>query len=55
VKANEFVLEELLKLKPPLDLYLFKQCCGNKEKVRIAIMLDGFDEVASSYEETVID
>jgi c-di-AMP phosphodiesterase-like protein len=54
-KGTEFVLEELLKLKPPLEMGLFKQCCEQKQKVRIVIMLDGFDEITSSYKETAID
>ena len=48
-KAIEFVSTELLKME------LFKQCCEHKQKLGIVIMLDGFDEVSPSYEETVID
>jgi hypothetical protein len=36
-KAIEFVLEELLKLKCPLELDLFKECCEQEQKVRIVI------------------
>jgi hypothetical protein len=42
-KAIEFVLEKLLKLKPRIEMKLFKQCCEQKQKVGIVIMLDGFD------------
>jgi hypothetical protein len=54
-KANEFVSEKVLKLKPGLDLELFKQCCEKKQEVRIVIMLDNFDEISLFYKETVID
>jgi ankyrin repeat protein len=54
-KAIEFVSEKLLKLKPGLELELFKQCCKQKQKIRIVIMLDGFDEICPFYKETVID
>jgi len=54
-KAIESVWEELLKLKPPLVLDIFKQCLEQKRNVRIVIMLDGFDEITSSYKEAVID
>jgi hypothetical protein len=54
-KAIEFVSVELLKLKPGLELELFKHCCEEKQKVRIVIMLDGFDEISPLYKETVID
>ena len=54
-KAIEFVSEKLLKLEPGLDLQLFKQCCEQEQKVRIVIMLDGFDEISPFYKETVID
>jgi len=54
-KAIEFVSEKLLKLKPGLEMELFKQCCEQKQKVRIIIMLDGFDEISPFYKETVID
>jgi hypothetical protein len=42
-KAIEFVSEKLLKLTPGFELELFKQCCEQKQKLRIVIMLDGFD------------
>jgi len=54
-KANEFVSEKVLKLKPGLDLELFKHCCEKKQEVRIVIMLDNFDEISLFYKETVID
>ena len=54
-KAIEFVLEELLKLKPPLDLEIFKQCCERKQNLRTVIMLDAFDEISAFYKQTVID
>jgi len=53
-KAIEFVLEKLLKLKPPLDLDIFKQCCEQKQNLRKVIMLDGFDEISPLYKHTVI-
>jgi ankyrin repeat protein len=53
-KAMEFVSEKLLKLKPGLELELFKQCCEQEQKVRVVIMLDGFDEICPNYEKTVI-
>ena len=54
-KAIEFVSEKLLKLKPGLEIELFKLCCEQKEKVKIVIMLDSFDEISLSYKESVID
>jgi predicted ATP-dependent serine protease len=42
-KAIELVSEKLLKLKPVIEMELFKQCCEQKQKVGIVIMLDGFD------------
>ena len=53
-KAMEFVSERLLKLKPGLEEELFKECCEQEQKVRIVIMLDGFDEVSPNYKKTVI-
>jgi hypothetical protein len=53
-KAIGFVLAKLLKLKRGLDLELFKQCCEQEQKVRIVIMLDGFDEISPFYKETVL-
>jgi len=53
--AIEFVSEKLLKLKPGLELELFKQCCEQKQKIRIVIMLDGFDEISPFYKQTLID
>jgi hypothetical protein len=54
-KAIEFVSEELLKLKPGLEMEIFKQCCEKKQKVRTVIMLDAFDEISPFYKQTVID
>jgi hypothetical protein len=54
-KATEFVSEKLLKLKSDLELELFKQCCEQKQKVRIVMMLDGFDEISPFYKQTMID
>ena len=54
-RTIEFVSERLLKLKPGLELELFKQCCEQKQNVGIVIMLDWFDEISSSYKDTVID
>jgi hypothetical protein len=54
-KANEFLSERLLKLKPGLEMELFKQCFEHKQKLRIVIILDGFDETSPSYNDTVID
>jgi len=53
--VTEFVSEELLKLEPGLELELFKLCCEKKQKVRVVIMLDGFDEISPFYKEIVID
>ena len=54
-KTIDFVSEKLLKLKPGLEVELFKQCCDQKEKLGIVVMMDGFDEVCPFYKETVID
>jgi ankyrin repeat protein len=54
-KVVEFISEKMLKLKPGLELELFKQSCNEKQKVRIIIMLDGFDEISPNYKQTVID
>jgi len=54
-KAIEFVSEKVLKLETGLQLELFKQGCGQNEKVRIVIMLDGFDEISPDYKETVLN
>jgi hypothetical protein len=53
-KAIEFVSERLLKLKPGLEMELFKLCCEQKQNVRIVIMLDGFHEISQSNQQTVI-
>jgi hypothetical protein len=44
----------MLKLKPGLELELFKKCCNEKQKVRKILMLDGFDEISPKYKKTVI-
>jgi len=54
-KAIEFVSEKVLKIKPGLEMELFKECCEQKQKVRTVIMVDGFDEISPFYKETVID
>ena len=54
-KAVEFISGRLLKLKPGLEMELFKQCCEQKQEVRVIIMLDGFDEISPNYKQTVID
>jgi hypothetical protein len=54
-KAIEFVSEKLLKLKPGLEMQLFRHCCEQKRKLRIVIMFDGLDEISPFYKETVID
>jgi predicted NACHT family NTPase len=53
-KAIDFASERLLKLKPGLELELFKQCCEQKQKLRLVIMLDGFDEISPSYKDTAL-
>ena len=53
-KAIEFVSEKILKLKLVLELEMFKKSCEQKEKLKIIIMVDGFDETSPSYKETVI-
>jgi hypothetical protein len=45
----------VLQLKPCLELELFKQCCEQKQKLGIVIMLDVFDEISPSYKDTLID
>jgi hypothetical protein len=54
-KAIDFVSGNLLKLEPGLEMELFKQCCEQQQKVRIVIMMDGFDEISPFYKQTVID
>jgi ankyrin repeat protein len=54
-KSIDFISEKLLKLKPGLQVNLFKQFCEQKQKVGIVIMIDGFDEICPFYKETVID
>jgi hypothetical protein len=53
-KAIEFVSREMLKLESGFERELFKQCCEQKQKVDIVIMLDGFDEISPNYKEAVI-
>jgi len=54
-KVIEFISEKVLRHKPGLEMELFKQCCEQKQKVRVVIMLDGFDEISPFYKDTVID
>jgi len=54
-KATEFVSKEMLKLKTELDLKLFEHCSEKRQKIRIVLMLDGFDEISPYYDETVIN
>ena len=54
-KAVDFVLKKLLKLKPGLEMELFKEGCEQEQNLRVIIMLDGFDEISPLYKETVID
>jgi len=53
-KAIEFVSKKLLKLKPGLEMELFKQCCVKNHKVKVTIMLDRFDEISPLYKGSVI-
>jgi hypothetical protein len=53
-KAIEFVSEKLLKIKPGLELELFKRGCEQKQELKIVIMLDGCDEISPSCKDTVI-
>ena len=45
-KAIEFLSEKMLKYKPGLEVELFEQCCEQKQKVNIVIMLDGFGGIS---------
>ena len=54
-KATEFVSKKLLKLKTEFDLKLFEHCSEQRQKIRIVLMLDGFDEISPDYGKTVID
>ena len=45
----------MLKLKPGLELELFKEGFEQKQKMKIIIMLDGFHEITSFNKETVFD
>ena len=48
-RAICFLSKKLLELKPGIEEELFKQCCEQKQKVGIVIMLDGFDEISPIY------
>jgi len=50
----EFLSQELLKIQRSVRLSLFKQCCELKQRVRLLIMLDGFDEISPLYKQTVL-
>jgi hypothetical protein len=54
-KSVELISEKVLQRKPGRQLELFKQCCEQWRKVRIVVMLDGFDEISPICNETVID
>jgi ankyrin repeat protein len=54
-KAIQFLSEKMLKLESDLEIELFKQSCGQKQKLNAVIMLDAFDKISPSYKETVID
>jgi len=54
-RAIDCISEKVLNLEPGLEVELFKLCCEQKQKLRIVIMLDGFDEISPDYKETVID
>jgi len=53
-EAIEFGSEKFLKLQPGLELELFTQCCEKKQKVKIIILLDGFDVISPFYKQTFI-
>ena len=53
--ATEFVSKKLLKLTTVFDLKLFEHCSEQRQKIRIVLMLDGFNEISPDYETTVID
>jgi hypothetical protein len=53
-KAIEFVSEKMLKFQRGVGLALFKECFELKQKVKIVIMLDGFDEISPHYKQTVL-
>ena len=54
-KAIKFFSEKVLKHQPGLEMELFKECCEQNRRLRIVIMVDGFDEISPFYKETVID
>jgi hypothetical protein len=54
-KAIEFVSQTVLKLEPGFEAEIFKQCCERKQKIRIILMLDGFDKISPFYKDTVIE
>jgi hypothetical protein len=45
-KAIGFMSEKLMELKPGLEMKLFRECCEQKQKVRIVIMFEDFDEIS---------
>jgi ankyrin repeat protein len=53
--AIKFLSEKLLKLEKPLEQALFKQCFEQKGKIKVVLMLDGFDEISPNFKCTVID
>ena len=53
-KAIEFVSQKLLKFQRGVGLALFKQCCELKQKVKLVIMMDGFDEISPIYKQTLL-
>ena len=48
-KAIEFVSQKLLKFQRGVWLASFKKCCELKQKVKLVIMLDGFNEISPLY------
>ena len=53
-KANKFVSEKLLKFKPGFGMEVFKECCEQKQKVSIVVMLDFLNKISPLYKETLI-
>jgi len=54
-RAEELISKKVMKLKPGLEMELFKQCSEQKQKLRIVIMMDGLDEISPFYKDIVID
>ena len=54
-RAIELISNKMLKLDSPLEKELFKVYFEQKKERKIVLMLDGFDEISPSYNETVID